>query len=667
MKKNGNPCHRCIRWQKLFRMMRLSVILLLVGMMPVTASVYSQSTKLSFEARNQKIVDVLKTIEDQTKFSFFYKNEQVDVNRRVSMDVENKSVGEILEAIFKDSNVRFKFFSDNLILLSSEDPENVQSNSSQQKKNIEGKVIDSSGQPLPGVSISMKGTTVGTVTDFNGNFRLTDVSGDATLLFSFVGMKTKEILVAGQTVFNVTMEEDAIGIEEVVAIGYGTIKKSDLTGAVIRADIETFRDQPNTSIMQSMQGTVPGLNVGAVTRPGQNPGISIRGRNSISGSRTPLVVLDGIIYRGSIVDINVEDVQSVDILKDASSKAIYGSQAANGVIIITTRSGKKEKKPVFNIKSSYTVQTPSNILHPLNRSEYIDKLSKYYWEEAFLPPDYTQSNPNYDPADWFTTQEALDGYNNGIYTNWLDLITQKGTRKNINLSMTGSGQQASYFISAGYTDEQGYMINDKFDKVNLRINFDHSITDWMNIGLQSFMSSGDYSGSSPSLTSAYILSPLVAPYNDDGTLIRFPDGSRVGNPLANLEIDDLDKRLNLFGNFYADIRIPFIKGLSYKVNYSLNNRTRRNYQFNKFGNSNTGSAFKDNSFTIDKTLDNILTYKRVYFEKHEIDVTLLYGWEKRSGESTNADSGIFTNDILGYNRLEAGEIDRQLVASGAWE
>ena len=205
----------------------------------------------------------------------------------------------------------------------------------QQERRVSGKVTDAYGVPIPGASVVIKGTTTGIITDGNGTYSLANIPENATLQFSFVGMKGQEIAVGNKVTINVAMVEETIALDEIISIGYGTTRKVDLTGSVIRADLKTFKDQPNTSIMQSLQGTVPGLNVGAVTLAGQDPSVSIRGQVSFSGSSAPLVVVDGVIYHGSYVELNQNDIESIDILKDSSSKAIYGSQSANGVILIT--------------------------------------------------------------------------------------------------------------------------------------------------------------------------------------------------------------------------------------------------------------------------------------------------------------------------------------------
>lgn len=221
---------------------------------------------------------------------------------------------------------------------------------------ITGSVKDESGEGLIGVSVLQKGTTNGTVTDLNGNYSIAVNQQNTVLVYSYIGYITQEIKVGTQHSIAVILKEDTQSLDEVVVIGYGTAKKSDLTGAVTRANMGALEKSPNVNVLQGLKGVVPGLNIGVATKAGDSPAISIRGRNSISGSTEPLVVLDGVIYRGNIVDINPSDIESIDVLKDASSTAIYGSQAANGVLMITTKTAKKVSKPILEYNGTFTIQ-----------------------------------------------------------------------------------------------------------------------------------------------------------------------------------------------------------------------------------------------------------------------------------------------------------------------
>ena len=253
-------------------------------------------------------------------------------------------------------------------------------------RTIAGQVTDEQGAALPGVNILLKGTQRGTTTNQDGQYSLSiPDGGESTLVFSFVGYEPQEVAVGNRSSLDLVLKPDLQALEEVVVVGYGTQKKSDLTGSVVRANIEAFRESPNVNLAQSLQGTVPGLNIGQTNQAGQNPSISIRGRTTINGNQNVLLVVDGIIFTGSMSDLNPADIASVDVLKDPSSMAIFGAQAANGVILITTKGGKqKASKPVFNYSGSYTTQNPSNTLHLFDRGRIYQEIGRYRLAEGLL-------------------------------------------------------------------------------------------------------------------------------------------------------------------------------------------------------------------------------------------------------------------------------------------
>ena len=265
---------------------------------------------------------------------------------------------------------------------------------------ITGTVSDEDGVPLIGVTIQVEGSTSGTVTDIDGNYSLAVEDGQAVLLFSYVGYRRTSVAVGNQSTIDVVLTADAAQLDEVVVIGYGTQQRSDVTGAVATANLEAFRESPNVSIVQSLQGSVPGLSVGQVDQAGQSPSISVRGRTSINGNQNPFIVLDGIPYSGSLADLNPNDIQSINVLKDPSSKAIYGAQSANGVILIESKKGLRgESKPIVNYSASYTTQNPTNALTLLDRDAFIEKSFLYDYELAYQGPGFTELKPGISYLD----------------------------------------------------------------------------------------------------------------------------------------------------------------------------------------------------------------------------------------------------------------------------
>ncbi len=655
---------------KLLTVMKLTLALIMISALNLLAGEsYSQTKKLTLKMNDAKVEDVLSSIEKQSDFYFFiYSEKVVDVERKVSLDIKNGSIETILKAIFADTDVAYSI-KDRLVIIST--PE-LMGNSVQavwQQAVVTGKVTDSKGLPLPGVSIIVKGTTQGTVTNNDGDYTLTNIPPDATLVFSFVGMITQEEVVGNQANIDITMEEDVIGIEEVVAIGYGTMRKSDLTGSVFRANIQTFKEQPNISLMESLHGSVPGLNVGQITQAGEEPDFTIRGRTTLSGTQDPLIVVDGVIFRGNLIDINPNDIESIDILKDASSAAVYGSQATNGVIIITTsRTGGKDGKPVINLSSQYSFQRPYKTFDYPDSDYWIEKTIRSDFYQSKTPGSgYLEDNPNYSFTSRFETADEIRALENNIITNWYDLVTRENIHtQSHNISLSNTTKFNNYYISLGYSDQVGYMLNEDFNRFNARINIDNNVTDWLTIGIQSFLSISDYSGEEVSPRFRYEHNPFMTVYDENGDYVTYP-GSQLMNPLLTASNDNLDKRLNLSGNIYANVDIPFIKGLSYKINYSNNRIYRSNYGFSEVGANLRGSGYKTENINNDWTADNILSYNRVFYNIHNINATLVYGLEKRNFTNTNASASVFINPVLGYNRLQAGSADLYEVSSAAWE
>jgi TonB-linked SusC/RagA family outer membrane protein len=321
---------------------------------------------------------------------------------------------------------------------------------------VSGKVTSSSGEALPGVSIVVKGTTTGVNTDIDGNYAINVPSGSATLVFSFIGYVTKEMNIAGLSKVNVILDLDVTALEEVIVVGYGTQKKSDITGTVASLPKERLELAPNLNIAQAIQGSIPGVMI-STTSAGAAPSesIEIRGRNSILASNDPLIVVDGIPYGGQISDINPNDVKSIEILKDASAAAIYGSRGSNGVILISTNEGK-EGKTTITYDGKYSIQNFTNIPEIMSGKQFYD------FKMLRLPSGMTQSEQ--------------DVYDSGKMVNWLDLGLRKGNSQQHNLTISGGTANTKYYISANYLNVKGLVVNDDFSRLSSRVNIDTKIS-----------------------------------------------------------------------------------------------------------------------------------------------------------------------------------------------
>lgn len=524
-----------------------------------------------------------------------------------------------------------------------------------QVKVVQGRVTTEANSPVGGASVTIKGTSTGTTTNVKGEYTISAAKG-AILVFSNVGFAEKEVTVGDGNQINVQLSTATQSFEEVVVVGYGTRRKKDLTGSVASVNLEAQQNAPNTNIGQFLQGTVPGLNVGLSTYAGGTPPISIRGQNTINGNQNTLIILDGIQYTGSLSSINPDDIASIDVLKDASSTAVYGAQAANGVLLITTRKGRSGTKPRIAFNNSYSIQRPSNDLRPMNREEYLQNIREAYYNLSYVGPDYTQPNPNFNVATYVdATMRTPGGELLPNDFSWWDAATKTGRIVENTLSISGGNDRTTYLLSGGLVDQKGFVINDIFKRKAIRANIETKALNWWKVGLISSASFVNQDGAEPSVNSIMRWSPLQTPYDENGKLIPFPTNTLEPNPFTTFDVDDHERHNFFFANVYTDIDFPFLKGLNYRMNFGNNYRVDQKFFSSIYGASLTGEASKGYNDYYDYTFDNILTYTNT-FGKHNISATLLYGAIERKNNSTYTKATGFDRLNLSYNNLALGTI-----------
>ncbi len=444
--------------QKILLVMRLTLFLMVMSVLSAFSSSYAQKTKLNLKVQNSQVKEVLNEIENQSDFFFMYDNKQVDVERKVNIEVESMAIDQVLQKLFEGTGINYKVVNRQILLFS-------ESNGvfSQQVKSVSGKVNDSSGASLPGVSVVVKGTTNGTITDGNGSYSLSNVPENATLQFSFVGMKGQEMAVDGKTTINVTMEEDAIGIDEVVAIGYGTEKRVNVIGSVAQISAEKLENRPVSSLSNALAGQMTGVTVIQRSgKPGFDAGeIRIRGVGSFGATPSALILVDGI--PSTMNEINPNDIETISVLKDASSAAIYGARSANGVVLITTKKGKEGKINVA-YNGYYGVSTPT---------EFPDLAESWEYAEMYNIASGTQS---YTPEviEKYRSQSDPDNYPN---TNFLkETFSRNGIRTNHDISINGGQKSNQYFLSVGYLNDKGIVVKNDYSRYNFRLNLQTELT-----------------------------------------------------------------------------------------------------------------------------------------------------------------------------------------------
>jgi TonB-linked SusC/RagA family outer membrane protein len=610
LKGGGYTSH----FERLLLIMKLSILMIFSGLMTVSASIYPESTKLK-------------------------------------LDLNNVSVPSIPSKVI----------------------ESLRENSEQpQKKDLSGTVKDETGLPLPGVSVVVMGTTIGTITDANGQFKLS-VPGDAkTLIFSFIGMKSQEIPITRKTIFSVVMEEVSIGLEEVVAIGYGTIRKSDLTGSVAKVTNERSAETTNSSMEQMLQGKAAGVqiiqNTGA---PGEGMTFLVRGANSMSGNNQPLVVLDGYPLESgdaatsigssatfftadapagnALAGINPNDIESVEILKDASATAIYGSRGANGVILITTKRGKSGRD-----KIEYTFRSDVSFLRKqidvLHSQDYMNFANEAYINSAKEIP---------------YTPEFFDGrYPDN---DWQSMIFQTSFSQDHQLSISGGDKDMKYAIIGGYTDLEGIVkYSSRFKRGSVRVNLDRNIGNRLKIGTNItgsmtyneavLQSPSDASGINASpILGALFGRPIQTAYNEDGSV----NTSFQGNPLTVLKLNTIETNVkSLLFNAFGILIIT--KDLSFKINGGTNlNYSNRDMYYPRgtyTGNQLQGSAYKGDVLNQNFLLENTLIFNKTIRKKHRISAVAGYTYQNWLQRRLGITVSGFANDHLTFYNLGAGNV-----------
>lgn len=571
----------------LIRVMKLTTFFLLVTFINVSASVYSQVTRLNLKVQGTTIKDVLNRIEDQSKFFFMYNDRKIDVERKVDIDLKQANIEAILKTIFEGSNTRFIIKDRQIVLYNESDEDfrdpNTQS-VSQQQKTVSGKVTDSSGATLPGVSVVVKGTTTGTITDFKGSYTLANVPANATLQFSFVGMKAQEIAVGVKSTINVTLVEDAIGLEEVVAVGYGTTTKQNLTTSVSQVKPGDIPVAANSSVNQLLFGRAAGLQVSTQSaEPGGNINLSVRGRGN------PLIIMDGIVVpndqlepkpgiteldgvkRGGLGNINPADIESIEVLKDASA-AIYGVAASNGVILITTKKGKAGRMNI-SYDASHSVVKNMPYLEPLSPKDYMT----YY--NIFAKDCYDVTTPKFS---------ATDIANAGAGTDWVGQVLRAGSMDNHSLNINGGSDKVIYYFSGNYFNQVGTMENSGLSRYNGKMNISFVLNKFLKFNTSVNASRNNYTNSTAGWQNggsgamgfgslqAALAYPTYLPLKDaNGKNTQFVG---IGNPVSLLTINDKTNSSSLFSTFSLDIDI-IPKTLSAKLLYgnNLDNASRNFY------------------------------------------------------------------------------------------
>lgn len=639
--------------------------------------------RISIHQENSTVRQVLNSIEQTARIKFVYSREVVRTDQRVTLVATDERLGTVLERLLRPMRVSYVVTGNQVALTrtapSGNDDAGPRKTSELApadalEETITGTVSDENGQGLPGVSVVLKGTTRGTTTNADGKYRLNVPDRSAVLVFSFVGYGSQEVATGGRAVVNVSLKADEKSLNEVVVVGYGQVRKSDLTGAVVTVPVEEIKKVAVTSLDQALQGRAAGVQITQNSgSPGGTTTIRIRGGNSIQGDNEPLYVIDGVPFKNDgagsgssfnvLSTLNPSDIETMTVLKDASSTAIYGSRGANGVVIITTKRGKAGRS-VVNFESYYGVQEVRKFYPVLNAREYAQFVNDANTNEGRAPV--------YTPAQ-------VDAFGQG--TDWQREIFRSAPIQNYQLSMSGGDEKTQYVLSGGYFKQDGIVTNSDFDRYSLRLNLDRKLTNKIKVGnsltvnrtvTNQSRTDGDL-GSAGLVTIAALQFPPILPvFNPDGSyLVTNPALTfTADNPAALArESKNRNTAYRTFGNVFADYQI--IEGLNLRVLLGVDAILQKQDSYLprsvSSGLAQGGAASIFNGQSVTWLNENLLTYTRTFRSVHNVNALVGYTQQANRTENSSAAARNFVNDNLNSGNLGSGSVP--LVPSsgiGAW-
>ena len=643
-------CSFITEHRKMFFAMRNTLFIILICAFQSIAGIsYAQSTRLSLDMKNSTVKEVLQKIEQQSEFYFLYNSELIDVQRKVDVSVTNEKIDDILTKLFNSDKVNILVRERHIILTPSNE------NTTQEGKKISGKVTDSSGATLPGASVVVKGTTTGVITDTNGNYSISVIPENATLQFSFVGMKNLEIPVGNKTTINITLAEESVGIEEVVAVGYGTQKRREVTGAMSQIKTKELADIPVANIGQKLQGKFAGVQINNNSgTPGSEMSFRIRGAASINAGNNPLIVIDGFPSESGLQSLSPDEIESISVLKDASASSLYGSRAANGVILVTTKQAKEGQKSVTFSAYQGIESVPDRGKPDLMNGQEFAQYKKEYYEDAAKYEGYTGGVP--------AIYQNPSQYAGKSGTNWFDVLLRNAQTQNYNIAFSSGTKELKSIVNLNYNKQEGVVLNSFDERFSVRANNIYTPNDVLTFGANLGITFGNnqvvpYLDNGRSFIElAYLLDPTLSYKNADGTYpVSFSQPGMFANPnyyTVVTQVTNKTKATRIIANTYAEVKI--IDGLKLKTSLNVNTDNTINRQFwPSITQGWLGSAppqpasgsYQTSNF-LTWLSENTLTYKKTFGGMHNIDALAGYTVQKYAFESSNIDGSQFPDDNI---------------------
>ena len=620
----------------LFHIMKITTLILFIFAGTAFATeTYSQVMKVTVMADKISTGKVINEIEKQTDYLFVYNVNEVNLKRTVQVNAENKSVAEVLNKVFEGTDIYYAMEGKNIMLMSK-----AKENSSvQQTENkIKGVVKDTNGEPIIGANITVKGQSIGTITDIDGRFIL-EASTNALLQVTYIGYVSQELQVNNRKEITIILQEDAKALEEVVVIGYGTAKKSDLTGSTAQIKPEALTASVVGNALESLQGKAAGVAVFNDNKPGASPSIRVRGSGSITASNEPLYVVDGFpLMDGNISDLNPSDIESMEILKDASSTAIYGSRGANGVVMITTKKGKSGTKNL-SVNTSVGVQIPGRLANLISGEDFINFMNAGYKNQGSNVPF-----PN-NPSTYATD------------TNWeKEILENSSLLQDYSITFDGSSNKTNYMLSTSFYNQEGLLKAQNYQKYTFHGNLQHSFNKWLTIGANTQFTYSIQDVFDSALIDIYRYGwPTEKIKDEDGayniasmhnTYMLYP-----WNPVLDMNETTTRFTTNRFlGSLFAEMQLT--KDLKYRLSLGIDLKNTRKYNYVSSESAiNKASGLKGNGYNnwdkrFSKVMENILTYNHTW-NKHRLTATAVYSWQDFTYEDINLSGSGFENDQTG--------------------
>lgn len=681
--------------KRTIKIMKLTVLMLVACLSQVVAATYAQTATLNVSAKNATLESVLKQIEKQSEFLFFYNLEEVNKNERISLDKKDANIQDVLDAISAKTGLKYTIKDRHIVLASHEGAVHASTEVAQQNRNITGVVKDETGEPIIGANVVVKGTTNGTMTDIDGKFSLDNIPSGGTLSISYIGYLAQEIAVRNQTSINITLQEDLQALEEVVVVGYGTMKKKDMTGAVSSVKLADAPIATVSTISHALAGKAAGLQVNTVSaQPGGGTTFRIRGAaSSEKAGNDPLIIIDGFPvsdpgkmnevgkYKSGTTDnilasINPNDIESIEVLKDASSTAIYGARAGNGVIIVTTKKGKAGA-PQVKYSGTASVQQIVNEYDMMDATDFMIQSNRYKkedWMRLNKIGPYGTANVADAPvyAPYYTDAQIATPANN---TNWFDDITRLGFQTQHNISINGGNDKTKYMVSGNFFNQKGIVKNNGMNRYSGRVNLEQKISKYVKTGINLTLSRNEFDNvplgvgqneDASIMVSAAQFNPLLSIRDEEGNYTVNPQAAFLPNPSSMLDITDKTTKERVLA--IAFLEIEPIKNLILKGNFGVD----RNYQKRKvylpkttlYGQKEGGKANVQQSDKSDYLMELTATYTKT-INKHNINALVGYSFQSFNYENLSAGNNQFLIDGFLYNNLNAGSAPKPSVGSSA--